>query len=89
MKKALKITGVTLVTFIALAFLIPVVFKKQVQAFVKREINKNLNATIDFSDVKLSLFRHFPKATITIKGFLSLVKMSFQKIRFSRQKKLT
>ncbi|MFZ1263342.1 MAG: AsmA-like C-terminal region-containing protein [Chitinophagaceae bacterium] len=79
MKKALKITGVTLVTLIALAFLIPVVFKKQVQAFVKREINKNLNATIDFSDVKLSLFRHFPKATITIKGLSIVGKDVFSK----------
>lgn len=68
MKKALKITGLTVLTLIALAFLIPVVFKKQVQALVKKEINKSLNAKIDFTDVKLSLFRHFPKATITIKG---------------------
>ncbi len=71
-KKILKITGITLISLIALAFLIPVVFKKQVQALVKKEINKNLTAKVDFTDVKLSLLRHFPKATITIKG-LSIV----------------
>ena len=76
MKKALKITGYTLLTLIALAFLIPIVFKKQVQALVKKEINKNLDAKVDFKDVKLSLFRHFPKATITIKG-LSIVGKEF------------
>lgn len=68
MKKFLKITGITLISLIVLAFLIPVIFKKQVQALVKKEINKQLDATVDFTDVKLSLFRHFPKATISIKG---------------------
>jgi uncharacterized protein involved in outer membrane biogenesis len=79
MKKALKITGYTLLTLIALAFLIPIVFKKQVQALVKREINKQLNAKVDFTDVKLSLFRHFPKATITIKGLTIVGKDVFAK----------
>ncbi|HEY6063401.1 MAG TPA: AsmA family protein, partial [Chitinophagaceae bacterium] len=64
----LKIAGITLLALMLLAFIIPVVFKKQVQALVKKEINKTLDAKVDFTDVKLSLFRHFPKATITIKG---------------------
>ncbi len=67
MKKALKITGITLLVLLVLAFLIPVVFKKQIKALVKREINKSLTAKVDFSDVKLSLFRHFPKVGIVIK----------------------
>ncbi len=67
MKKALKITGITLLTLLVLAFLIPVVFKKQIQRLVKKEINKGLVAKVDFSDVKLSLFRHFPRVGIVIK----------------------
>jgi hypothetical protein len=66
MKKTLRITGITLLVLIVLAFLIPVIFKKQILALVKKEINKSLNAKVDFSDVKLSLFRHFPKAGIVI-----------------------
>lgn len=76
-KKILKIAGISLVTIILLLLLIPVVFKKQVQALVKREINKQLNATVDFKDVKLSLLRHFPKATITIKGLTIVGKGEF------------
>ena len=79
LKKILKITGITLATILLLLFLIPVVFKKQVQALVKREINKQLNATVDFKDVKLSLLRHFPKATITIKGLTVVGKGEFSK----------
>jgi len=66
MKKFFKITGITLVVLIVLAFLIPVVFKKQIQRLVKKEINKSINAKVDFSDVKLSLFKHFPKVAIVI-----------------------
>lgn len=66
MKKIIKYSGYTLLTLIALAFIIPVVFKKQIKALVKKEINKSLNANVDFSDVSLSLFRHFPKVGIIV-----------------------
>ena len=72
MKKILKITGITLLVLIVLAFLIPVVFKKQIQALVKKEINKGLNAKVDFTDVSLSLIRHFPRVGIVIED-LSIV----------------
>ncbi len=72
LKKILKITGITLLSFIVLAFLIPIVFKKQITRLVKKEINKSINAKVDFSDVKLSLFRHFPRVTIIVKD-LSIV----------------
>ena len=79
LKKSLKIAGITLLSLVLLAFIIPVVFKKQVQALVKREINKQINAKVDFTDVKLSLFRHFPKATISIKGLSIVGKDYFSK----------
>ncbi|HET6994397.1 MAG TPA: AsmA-like C-terminal region-containing protein [Chitinophagaceae bacterium] len=68
LRKTLKITGITLVILIALLFLIPVIFKKQIVALVKKEINKSLTATVDFRDVDLSLFRHFPKISIGLKN---------------------
>lgn len=79
LKKILKIAGITFLSLILLAFIVPVVFKKQVQALVKEEINKQLDATVDFKDVKLSLFRHFPKATISIKGLTIVGKDYFSK----------
>ena len=51
----------------------------QTMALVKKEINKQLNATVDFKDVKLSLLRHFPKATISIKGLTVVGKGEFAK----------
>ena len=72
MKKFLKITGITLLVLILLAFLIPILFKKQITDLVKKEINQTLTARVDFSDVSLSLFRHFPQISINIEE-LSIV----------------
>ena len=66
LKKTLKITGITLLVLVVLAFLIPVLFKKQITELVKKEINRSLTAKVDFKDVSLSLFRHFPKISISL-----------------------
>ena len=66
LRRTLKITGIVLLVLIAAAFLIPVIFKKQITELVKKEINKTLIAKVDFKDVHLSLFRHFPKVSISL-----------------------
>ena len=68
MKKALKISALVLIILMAVAFAIPFIFKKQIADLVKKEINKNLRARVDFSDVSLSLFRHFPKVSIRVEN---------------------
>src|SRR5690606_10568168 len=70
--KFLKITGITLLVLLLIAFLIPVLFKKQITELVKKEINKSLTAKVDFTDLSLSLFRHFPKVSIALED-LSVV----------------
>lgn len=66
LRKTLKITGIILLVLIVAAFLIPILFKKQITALVKKEINKTLTAKVDFKDVSLSVFRHFPKISISL-----------------------
>jgi hypothetical protein len=68
-KRILKIAGVTLFILVLAVFLIPVLFKKQITALVKKEINKSLTAKVDFKDVSLSLFRHFPEISIVLEDF--------------------
>ncbi|GAB2815393.1 hypothetical protein [Ferruginibacter profundus] len=63
-KKILKIFLISLVVLIALAFAAPYLFKSQIVAFVKKEINNNLTAKVDFKDVDISFFRHFPKVAV-------------------------
>ncbi len=63
-KKIIKTVLISLLVLVAVAFAAPYVFKKQIVAKVKKEVNKNLNATVDFKEVDISFFRHFPKVAI-------------------------
>ncbi len=65
-KKILKIVLISLLVLIGVAFAVPYLFKNQLIAKVKKEINANLNAKVDFKDVNISLFRHFPKVAVTL-----------------------
>lgn len=63
-KKFFKYTGIVFLVLVILAFLVPIVFKGKIISLVKTEINKSLNAKVDFKDVDISLFRHFPKLSV-------------------------
>lgn len=66
MKKALKITGITVLAIIILLIAAPFLFQSQIQKMVKNFINQNLNAHVEFSDVDLSFIRSFPKAHVSV-----------------------
>lgn len=66
MKKVLKITGITLLAIIAILFAIPFLFKGKIIKIVKSEINKNINARVDFTDIDISLIRRFPRVSVSI-----------------------
>jgi AsmA-like C-terminal region len=65
-KKFLKVFLISLVVLIAAAFAVPYLFKGKIISFVKKEINKNLTAKVDFKDVDISFFRYFPKVALSI-----------------------
>ncbi|RYG01478.1 MAG: AsmA family protein, partial [Chitinophagaceae bacterium] len=66
MKKVLKITGITLLVIIVILFTIPFVFKGKIIKLVKAEINKSINARVDFADIDISLLRRFPRVSVSI-----------------------
>ncbi len=72
MKKAFKILGLLVLVILGLLVAIPFLFKDKIAGIVKTEINNRVNATVDFSDVDISLLRSFPKASIQIEN-LSIV----------------
>jgi len=87
-RKILKVTGIILVCLLALAILIPVIFKKQITQLVKEELNSSLTAKVDFSDVNLTLFRHFPKLTIALSDFSIIGTGEFEKDTFLYSKSI-
>ncbi|MFI0428543.1 AsmA-like C-terminal region-containing protein [Mariniflexile sp. HMF6888] len=66
MKKALKITGISLLIIIALLIASPFIFQSQIKDMVKRFINENLNAKVEFSDISLSFIKSFPQAHVSV-----------------------
>lgn len=66
MKKALKIFGFVVLVLIILLAAAPFVFESQLKDLLRKTINNNVNAQVEFSDVDLSMFRSFPQATLVI-----------------------
>ena len=77
-KKILKGLGIfLLLTVIALAAA-PFLFKDKIKALVLKTINENVDATVAFTDVDLSLFKNFPQANITINQLSIINKAPFE-----------
>jgi len=72
MKKAAKIIGISLLIIILVLIAVPFLFESQIENAVKRYINNNVNAQVEFSDVNLSLLSSFPQATVSIED-LSII----------------
>ncbi len=78
LKKIILGFVIVLVLLIAAIVAIPFVFKDQINAAVKLEINKNLEAKVDYSDFDLSLFRSFPNFSLGLKDFTIVGKDDFK-----------
>ena len=66
MKTFLKIIGILVILIIALAFILPIIFKGKIIELAKEEINKSVEAKVDFKDINLSLFKSFPNFSLGI-----------------------
>ena len=70
MKKKLKIfTGILILIF-GLLLAAPYFFKDKIVAVIKETINGNVNATVDFNDVDISLISNFPNVKVSLKNFV-------------------
>src|SRR5690554_5021887 len=66
MKKALIITGIIIAVLILALAVIPVILKKPLLEKAKTAINQNVDAEVEFADLKLSFFCSFPKITVEL-----------------------
>ncbi len=67
MKKAFKIIGLLFVLIIIALITIPYFYKEEIAQYIKDDINKNLNAVVDYQDVSLSLLKDFPNLKVGLK----------------------
>lgn len=68
MKKVLFGLAITLVLLLGALIALPYFFKDEIIAQVKAAANESLTATVDFKDVDISVFRHFPQLSIGLEG---------------------
>jgi osmotically-inducible protein OsmY len=69
-RKILIVFAVLIVLLFGAALIVPIVFKDKIVAKVKTEINKNVNAQVDFGDFSISVFRSFPDLSLNVQDFI-------------------
>ncbi|MBK9637366.1 MAG: AsmA family protein [Bacteroidetes bacterium] len=72
LKKILIGLGSFIVLLLAAAFILPIVYKGKIESLVKEEINKSINAKVDFTSYDLTIFSSFPNLSIELNN-LSVV----------------
>ncbi len=66
LKKIIIVFVAIIVLIIGAAIVLPIVFKDDLIKLATDEANKNLNATVAFKDIDISLFTNFPDFTLSI-----------------------
>ncbi len=66
MKKIYKILLTIFVTLLILLILTPFLFQDKIITLVKKTVNNNITAQLDFTDANLSLLRDFPNASLQL-----------------------
>ena len=72
MKKTLRITGIVfsiILMMLIVMLLSPFIFKEKFAQIIKSTANKTLRTEVNFSEMDISFFHHFPKLTITLYDF--------------------
>ena len=72
MKKLLKSVAIVVATVLVVALVAPYALRGKIEQIVKSEANKMLVAKLDFERLNISLLRHFPNASLELRG-LTLV----------------
>ena len=68
-RKIFASLAAAILLFLIFLILFPFLFEDQVGEMVKKFANKNLKSELNFSDMDLSFFNHFPRLTLALKDF--------------------
>ncbi len=86
--KTIKYLGIGSVTLLALMFITPYVFSDRIKEEIKKTANKKLNSELNYSDVNVSFFKHFPSLTLTLDNFSLNGSAPYQKEKFITAKEV-
>ncbi len=68
MKKILKTAVIVVIVILVTVLTAPMLLRGKISEIVKREANAMLTARLDFEKLDISLLRHFPRASLELKG---------------------
>ena len=77
-KKVFKWIGIVFAILLVALFATPFLFKGKIEKAVKKSINDQLNATVFYGDVGISIFRSFPKLSLSIDNLTIVGKNDFE-----------
>ncbi|MBX3256959.1 MAG: AsmA family protein [Chitinophagaceae bacterium] len=64
--KASRIAGLTIISLLALLFILPYLFPDTIAQKIKGWANSAITSKLEFSKARLSFFNHFPSLTLTL-----------------------
>jgi len=68
MKKTIKIVSIVFASILVLLIVLPFLFKGTIDKKAKEEVNKMLNAKVDWKGIDLSLLSNFPNLSVGLEG---------------------
>ena len=87
--KTAKYIGISLTVILALMFVTPLIFSDKIKEEIKKTANKSLAGEMNYSDVNVSFFKHFPSLTLTLNDFKLNGSAPFQKERLINAKEVS
>ncbi|MDC8005753.1 AsmA-like C-terminal region-containing protein [Aureisphaera galaxeae] len=69
MKKIAKIIGIVLGLILVFLLVAPFLFKGSIEKLLKKNLNENLTAQVEWESLDLSLFKNFPNAAVVVENF--------------------
>jgi AsmA protein len=87
--KTVKYLGIGLVVILSLMFITPLVFSDKIKEEIKKTANEKLAGEMNYSDVNVSFFKHFPSLTLTLNDFKLNGSAPFQNERLINAKEVS
>src|SRR2546428_6147164 len=77
--RILAVAGATIALLLVLLLVLPLLFRDRIAERVKTAVNQTLNARVDWRDVGVGFFRHFPDLTLTLDDLTAVGVDRFQR----------
>lgn len=87
--KTIKYIVIGLTVILVLMFASPYVFSDRLKEEIKKAANKKLSGELNYSDVNVSFFKHFPSLTLTLNNFNLNGSAPYQKERLVSAKEVS